>query len=159
MMDSQHAQLVPTSSHTTNRTRRMSISQYIGPETVHFKYLDMRGQFHHDGQSITHITCNLTTMRDLRNCLAEIGIYCRWGFDQTTARNYQSMKREVRKYICDNIHIFLAARVSDLHECVSKYPTPTQIGKLKLNPACEYQALGKCSLQVSEDLNRSPNRL
>lgn len=117
---------------------------YLGQETVHFKYQDMRGQFHHDGQSITHITCNFTTMKDLRNCLAEIGVYCRWGFDKTTSRTYQAMKREIRRYICENIHHFLNVRVSELHECVARYPTPTQIGKLKLNPACEYQALGKC---------------
>nr|QMP82396.1 polymerase PB2 [Coleopteran orthomyxo-related virus OKIAV158] len=126
---------------------------YLGEEIVYFKFKDIRGQFTHNGQSITNITCNLTTTRELKQALIEIGIYCRWGFNSTKSGNYQSIKNEARKLISNSMEQFLGSDLNTFHNECRNYPNSKKIGKLILTENSEYQAIHRTLFQIDKSLN------
>nr|QED21505.1 PB2 [Lestrade virus] len=113
---------------------------YLGMETVNFKYGDLRGTFSHNGAVINNVSTNFTTFRELRNALVEIAIYCRWNFNVTTAKNYQSMKNQARRYTSNNLGHLLQIEPVDLSRLERNTRIPHSYGILHLARASEYKA-------------------
>lgn len=126
---------------------------YLGEEQVSFKYGEIRGQFTHNGPTLTDLTCNYTTMRELTETICEIAVYTRWGFGPTTAKNYHGMKMQVRRYTREHLEIFLDAKLKEIRDIVYKYPVTGRAGKLRLLDSSEYQAYNKTTLSIDRHLN------
>nr|QMP82116.1 polymerase PB2 [Hymenopteran orthomyxo-related virus OKIAV173] len=111
---------------------------YEGVETVGFKYGDIRGTFQHNGEILNSVVTNYTTFEELRNCMCEIAVYCRWGMRGTRARTYQLMKQEVRDLVRRGPHIFIACAAIELDALINM-PTPKgKAGALEIVSSSEY---------------------
>lgn len=75
-------------------------------ELVNFRFSDIRGQFNHNGTINLSIVCNYTNNEDLIRTTVEIGVYCRYNFCLTKAKNRDQMRMEARRLLMDELDTF-----------------------------------------------------
>nr|APG77881.1 polymerase PB2 [Hubei earwig virus 1] len=115
----------------------VAFSVYKGNETVNFRFGHVRGSFTHDGQTLLKIISNYTDKKELVSLFMEIAYYIRWDVDETTGKNMNAIKREIRIKIKKNPHLFIRCESKQLLNIANKI-FPYELGCLKLVEASEY---------------------
>ncbi|KAJ1520348.1 hypothetical protein ONE63_004546 [Megalurothrips usitatus] len=86
---------------------------YTGTETIFFKGKTIQGSMIRYNDTLKKITCTFTTEEELKCLLCAIGIYLRYGWDLSQARDKKALKANTVALISRNPHGFVRGNATD----------------------------------------------
>ncbi|XP_044766268.1 uncharacterized protein LOC123322389 [Coccinella septempunctata] len=122
-------------------------------ETVNFKYGDVKGNFFHSNKALISIAINYTTIRDIITTLAEVAIYIKWDFTNTTGKDSSKVRREIREKIRNKPWEIISASKEDFQSSDWRNTEEKACGCLIVRENTEYCPTGSVKMAINRNLN------
>lgn len=122
--------LIITRVEKVENIKGTPFNEYHGNEVVNFTGNNITGTFTHDSSFVSSITTNILNSKDLKNLIAEIGIYCRFQWRQTKGKTCRIIAEECRTFLMEHPWTLINATPEAFEKI--EYGREYEIGCLKI---------------------------